>query len=108
MAPHPAGSHPVSFPPSGSSRAIKSSVGPQTCTHTYQTTLRTGRVRRGAVAETRYPRGLPNEGFFLTVAGLAMSFAGFTGLMNALRRQGETWEPMELYQLRIIVAYSIT
>jgi hypothetical protein len=41
------------------------------------------------------------------VAGLAMSFAGFTGLMNALRRQGETWAPMDLYQLRIIVAYAI-
>src|SRR2546430_16869992 len=37
-----------------------------------------------------------------------MSFAGFAGLMNALRRRGETWEPMELYQLRIIVAYAIT
>jgi hypothetical protein len=49
-----------------------------------------------------------DEGFFLTVAGLSMSFAGFAGLMNALRRRGETWEPMELYQLRIIVAYAIT
>jgi len=49
-----------------------------------------------------------DEGFFLAVAGVAMSFAGFAGLMNALRRRGETWEPMELYQLRIIVAYAIT
>jgi len=49
-----------------------------------------------------------DEGFFLTIAGLAMSFAGFAGLMNALRRRSETWEPMELYQLRIIVAYAIT
>ena len=49
-----------------------------------------------------------DEGFFLTLAGLSMSFAGFAGLMNALRRRGETWEPMELYQLRIIVAYAIT
>jgi hypothetical protein len=48
-----------------------------------------------------------DESFFLTMAGLAMSFAGFAGLMNALRRRGETWEPMELYQLRIIVAYAI-
>ena len=45
--------------------------------------------------------------FFLTVAGIAMSFAGFAGLMNTLRRRGETWAPMELYQLRIIVAYAI-
>ena len=49
-----------------------------------------------------------DEAFFLTVAGIAMSFAGFAGLMNALRRRGESWAPMELYQLRIIVAYAIT
>ena len=49
-----------------------------------------------------------DDSFFLAVAGIAMSFAGFTGLMNALRRRGETWAPMELYQLRIIVAYAIT
>lgn len=36
-----------------------------------------------------------------------MSFVGFTGLMNALRRGNETWAPMELYQLRIIVAYAV-
>jgi hypothetical protein len=48
-----------------------------------------------------------DESFFLTVAGIAMSFAGFAGLMNSLRRRGETWEPMDLYQLRIIVAYAI-
>ena len=47
------------------------------------------------------------ESFFLTVAGIAMSFAGFAGLMNTLRRRGETWAPMDLYQLRIIVAYAI-
>lgn len=49
-----------------------------------------------------------DESFFLTVAGIAMSFAGFTGLMNSLRPTGETWAPMDLYQLRIIVAYAIT
>ena len=36
-----------------------------------------------------------------------MSFAGFAGLMNTLRRRGEAWAPMDLYQLRIIVAYAI-
>jgi hypothetical protein len=41
------------------------------------------------------------------MAGLSMSFVGFTGLMNALRRGSDTWAPMELYQLRIIVAYAI-
>ena len=49
-----------------------------------------------------------DESFFLTVAGIAMSFAGFAGLMNTLRRRGDAWAPMELYQLRIIVAYAIT
>ena len=48
-----------------------------------------------------------DESFFLTVAGIAMSFAGFAGLMNSLRRRGDTWAPMDLYQLRIIVAYAI-
>jgi hypothetical protein len=48
-----------------------------------------------------------DESFFLTVAGIAMSFAGFAGLMNTLRRRGEAWTPMDLYQLRIIVAYAI-
>ncbi len=56
---------------------------------------------------SRYPRDVIDESFFLTMAGLSMSFAGFAGLMNALRRRGETWAPMELYQLRIIVAYAI-
>src|SRR5207253_5605180 len=64
--------------------------------------------RRAHPCRTRYPPAVLDEGFFLTLAGLAMSFAGFAGLMNALRRRGETWEPMELYQLRIIVAYAIT
>ena len=45
--------------------------------------------------------------FFLTVAGIAMSFAGFAGLMNTFRRRGDGWAPMDLYQLRIIVAYAI-
>jgi len=48
-----------------------------------------------------------DSSFFLTVAGIAMSFAGFAGLMNALRRGGDAWAPMDLYQLRIIVAYAI-
>lgn len=56
---------------------------------------------------TRYPPAVINESFFLTVAGIAMSFAGFAGLMNTLRRRGEAWAPMDLYQLRIIVAYAI-
>ena len=50
---------------------------------------------------------MSDESFFLTVSGIAMSFAGFAGLMNTLRRRGEGWAPMDLYQLRIIVAYAI-
>src|SRR5437762_8921103 len=57
---------------------------------------------------TRYSPAVIDESFFLTVAGIAMSFAGFAGLMNALRSRGESWAPIELYQLRIIVAYAIT
>jgi hypothetical protein len=56
---------------------------------------------------SRYPPAVIADSFFLTVAGIAMSFAGFAGLMNTLRRRGETWAPMDLYQLRIIVAYAI-
>jgi hypothetical protein len=56
---------------------------------------------------SQYARTVIDEGFFLTMAGLAMSFVGFTGLMNALRRRDDAWAPMELYQLRIIVAYAI-
>jgi len=48
-----------------------------------------------------------DDSFFLTVAGIAMSFVGFTGLMNAFRRGGDAWAPMDLYQMRIIVAYAI-
>jgi hypothetical protein len=48
-----------------------------------------------------------DEPFFLTIAGIAVSFAGFAGLMNSLRRGGDIWAQMELYQLRIIVAYAI-
>jgi len=32
----------------------------------------------------------------------SMSFAGFAGLMNTLRRRGDGWVPMDLYQLRIV------
>ena len=59
------------------------------------------------VAAGGYPPLMIDEPFFLTVAGISVSFAGFAGLMNALRRRGEAWEPMELYQLRVIVAYAI-
>ena len=60
------------------------------------------------VAGCHYPRDMIDNSFFLAVAGIAMSFAGFAGLINALPRRGETWAPIELYQLRIIVAYAIT
>ena len=49
---------------------------------------------------------MPDQGFFLTIAGIAMSFAGFTGLLNAFRG-GTAWNPMLLYQLKLIVAYAV-
>jgi hypothetical protein len=49
---------------------------------------------------------MPDQGFYLTISGIAMSFAGFTGLLNAFRGGG-AWDPMLLYQLRVIVAYAV-
>ena len=48
-----------------------------------------------------------DDGFFLTMAGLSLSFIGFTGLLSALRRAGDAWAPIELFQLRLIVAYAM-
>ena len=49
---------------------------------------------------------MSDQGFFLTVAGIGMSFAGFAGLLNAFRG-GAGWDPLLLYQLRVIVAYAV-
>ena len=44
--------------------------------------------------------------FFTTVAGLALSTAGFVSLVTALRRQGH-WSKVELWRLRGIVGESL-
>jgi hypothetical protein len=43
--------------------------------------------------------------FFLSVAGLGMSVAGFAGLVSAFRR-GEAWDRVELWRLRSIARLS--
>ncbi len=44
---------------------------------------------------------------FTTIAGLALSVAGFAGLVTALRREGR-WSRTELWRLRNIVRSSLT
>jgi hypothetical protein len=43
--------------------------------------------------------------FFFTIAGMALSVAGFAGLLTAFRRD-EAWTPTELWRLRGIVRLS--
>jgi hypothetical protein len=45
--------------------------------------------------------------FFTTVAGLALSVAGFASLVTALRREGR-WSRTDLWRLRAIVGESLT
>jgi hypothetical protein len=45
--------------------------------------------------------------FFTTVAGLALSVAGFASLVTALRREGR-WSRTSLWRLRAIVGESLT
>jgi len=45
--------------------------------------------------------GLPQAAFLLSIVGLSVSLAGFTGLVAALRR-GAAWKPMDSYRLRQI------
>jgi len=48
---------------------------------------------------------MPGQAFLLTVAGLALSVAGFAGLMAAFRRDA-SWTPTDLWRLRGIVRLS--
>jgi hypothetical protein len=48
---------------------------------------------------------MPGQPFLLTVAGLALSVAGFAGLMAAFRRDA-SWTPTDLWRLRGIVRLS--
>jgi len=44
---------------------------------------------------------MPAQGFLLSIAGLSVSLAGFSGLVAAFRRGGE-WKPIDSYRLRQI------
>jgi hypothetical protein len=46
--------------------------------------------------------GVRDAFFFLSVAGLALSVAGFSGLVTAFRRREEGWTRTELWRLRAI------
>ena len=44
---------------------------------------------------------LPEFGFLLSIAGLSLTLAGFSGLVVAFRREG-AWKPIDAYRLRQI------
>jgi len=44
--------------------------------------------------------------FFLSIAGLGVSVAGFAGLVTAFRRRDEAWTRNELWRLRAIPRFS--
>lgn len=46
--------------------------------------------------------------FFLSVAGLALSVAGFAGIVSAFRNREQGWTRTELWRLRAIPRLSIT
>jgi hypothetical protein len=46
--------------------------------------------------------------FFLSLAGLGLSVAGFAGLVSAFRRRDEGWTRIELWRLRTIARLSFT
>ncbi len=48
---------------------------------------------------------MPGQGFLLTLAGLALSVAGFAGLMAAFRREA-AWTATDVWRLRGIVRLS--
>jgi mevalonate pyrophosphate decarboxylase len=45
--------------------------------------------------------------YFATIAGIALSAAGFAGLVTALRGDGQHWSRTELWRLRNIVQSSL-
>lgn len=47
-------------------------------------------------------RAVRDAFFFLSVAGLGLSVAGFSGLVTAFRRREEGWTRVELWRLRAI------
>jgi hypothetical protein len=49
-----------------------------------------------------------NPFFFLTMAAVSTSFAGFAGLYLALRPHGAAWEEYEVAQVTTIILYGLT
>lgn len=49
---------------------------------------------------------VPDASFFYAVAGISMSFVGFTGLINALRPRRDAWQPIEILHLNVTVLYA--
>jgi hypothetical protein len=50
--------------------------------------------------------GMRDQFFFLSVAGLALSVAGFAGLVSAFRGRDQGWTRTELWRLRTIARLS--
>lgn len=46
--------------------------------------------------------------FFTTVAGLALSLAGFASLIAWLREDADTWDPVNLWRVKAIVREALT
>jgi hypothetical protein len=51
---------------------------------------------------------MSNPFFFLTMAAVSTSFAGFAGLYLALRPHGPDWEEYEVAQVTTIILYGLT
>jgi hypothetical protein len=57
-------------------------------------------------APLAYPTGVTDQFYFLTLAGLGLSVAGFAGLVTALRGDGR-WSRVDLWRLRNIIGTSL-
>jgi hypothetical protein len=51
---------------------------------------------------------MTNLGTIPGIAGIAMSFAGFAGLLLAVRPKDSPWHPAEIGQVNAIVGYALT
>jgi hypothetical protein len=51
---------------------------------------------------------MSNPSLFFAIAGISMSFAGFTGLFLALRPHGTEMQPHEVGQVNAIVLFALT
>ena len=53
---------------------------------------------------------MSDTGILTTIAGVSMTFVGFTGLLISLRggREKGSWDPFQLYQLTGVIVYGLT